>query len=215
MSLATALLVEGDGDVLSLPSLFRSSVNFLGLDGCVHPIAPIKVGDPTSAIKSERFIRMFKYAIGASSNNAVIVCLDSDDYCPFVASEEIYARIREITDSFQKPVGICLFEREFESMFLADIERLQQGRAEIEQGNFDPTSWSNHRDAKGVFSSMLKDISYKETRDQVKYTALIDLESCRQKYRPLLHFHNILEWISMGDFSRGYLSNLSEYHFEK
>jgi len=193
-----ALLVEGDGDVKSMPLLFRNCANHLQLYNLTLSHMPIKVGDPIGACNGARFIKLFTYAIGLKDTDAVLVCLDCDDDCSIKISKLIHARIRELATSFDKPAAICLFNREYESMFLANISILAQSRSDISCGVFQDTDWHKYRDAKGKFSSMLLGLSYKETRDQEKYTAAIDIESTRKKYPALDHFLNSIAWLNAG-----------------
>jgi hypothetical protein len=134
----------------------------------------------------------------------IVIVLDCEDHCALEVVRTTYDRIRDLAVKANKPVGIILFVREFETMFLVNLAHIAS-RCSIQ---IDPKAIEHLgdpillRDAKGHFSSTVKGGSYKPTRDQVKVTAAVDIGHCAGTYRPLQHFVNVIDWIYNWDGTR-------------
>ena len=78
-------------------------------------------------------------------------------------------------------------------MFLAEQQALKEYYKMPSSSSF-PAGISEKRDAKGEISRMLpKGRAYKETIDQAKIAARLDLEICRRHSRDFRHFESALK----------------------
>jgi hypothetical protein len=192
---AIALMVEGDGDVESIPLLFRMAVNHKELFELSLCSRPIQVGDITCALKSDKFIRLFGYAIRRPDAQGVLIVLDCEDHCPVEAVNKIYARIYNEVQLAKKPVAIALFTREYESMFLANIVHLAKVSKSISVDASKMDKAESVRNAKGALSKCVVNGAYRERRDQSRLTSLIEIEEYSKNYDPLAHMVRAIEWM--------------------
>jgi|SRR5665213_3340195 len=198
------VILEGDGDYEAVPLLLRNIINFRQYFDMKIGARPIAVGDYIGMMKAERFLRFFRYALFRDDLDGIVIALDCEDHCALEVVQTTYERIRVLAVQANKPVGIILFVREYETMFLVDLADIAS-RCSI-QINANAISHLGDpillRDAKGHFSSTVQGGSYKPTRDQAKVTAAIDIGHCAEAYRPLKHFINVIDWVYHWDGNR-------------
>ena len=200
-----ALLIEGDGDYDAVPLLVRNIAAVKAFHDLTVGTKPIKVGDAHAILKSEKFVRLFEYAITRDDIDAVLIASDCEDYCPVEAVQGVYARVDEIVNRVKKPVGVAFFCREYETMFLANADHLSKRSKSIV---LDPAklpsniSFLTVRNAKGMLKGIISANTYKETRDQARLTGAMDVQHCAAAYRPLKHLVNVIEWLYSCDGTR-------------
>jgi hypothetical protein len=160
-----AVIVEGYGDVAAAPSLLARTGDLLGqIFIGAHPIRAKEWPSLKAVGELERYLDL------ALSRNPdqILVMLDLDDGC--VASEATAAeyRIQQWINGRSISASIVFLAREYETFFLHRIADIGgDGIAKI----VNPDAI---RDAKGRLGKELGK-RYKETRDQVAFTKLIDL----------------------------------------
>ena len=200
-----AVLIEGDGDYDAVPLLVRNIAGAKTFYDLKVGTKPIKVGDAHAILKSEKFVRLFEYAITRDDIDAILIAADCEDYCPIEAVQEVYKRVRQITDRIKKPVGVAFFCREYETMFLTNADHLATKSKSI---ILDPKKLPQNidfltvRNAKGMLKGIISTNTYKETRDQARLTGAMDVEHCSATYRPLAPLINVIEWLYSWDGSR-------------
>jgi hypothetical protein len=108
----------------------------------------------------------------------VIVIADSDDECPVELARVIAESAKESGASC--PISVVIANREYESIFLAAAPSLVELNLAVAVPAIpDPETV---RDAKGRLKAILVGNRYKETQEQARLTANIDLEqalNCR------------------------------------
>ena len=180
------LVVEGDGDVQSMPSLVAKTVNRLGLS--VIPCEqPIRSGEARKLRRPGELERFLRLAASREEASEILVVLDLDDGCAAAWHEEFRQRADPISQASGKRIGICFCVREFEGWILASLDSVRQGYPEI--GIEEAIFVENHEDIRGA-KERLREIcgrhGYKETRDQVKMTKKLDLNrlyECSRSFR--------------------------------
>jgi hypothetical protein len=192
------LLLEGDGDYEAVPLLVRKIAQYRNYNDLIIGTKPIKIGDVPCMLKGDKFLRLFEYAFLRDDVDGLIIALDCEDRCALEVIRELYERVALIVERCEKPIGIVLFVKEYETMFLMNIEHIAERcksialnpQAVIGTGNI-----MARRDAKGSLSLAIVGGSYKPTRDQARLTAAMDIRQCSATYRPLAHFVNLIDWI--------------------
>lgn len=169
-----ASIVEGDGEVLSLPILARRLNEWHPSQRYVEALTPIKV-------KRDRFLNredeFRKYVLLATSKCGVdgwlLVLLDADDDCPASLGANVMRRINEITT--HPRVSVVIANREYEAWFIASAASLCGRRGFALRGNV-PTEAERPRNAKGWIASQMSGRGYGETTDQPAFTSLFDIQ---------------------------------------
>jgi hypothetical protein len=181
-------LVEGDGEVTAAPELLRRLLDeqFQRYDFVVH--RPINAGGCYNL--DRRFEDFLEITRRAPDCNGVIVLRDAErDHaaCPLALALGLAERAAALHLRF--PVVIVCANCEYESWFLASLGTIKPGYLNAEavfEG--DPEQECN---AKGWLSKqMLGQRVYKETLDQVRMTALLDLAHTirhSRSFRRLVH----------------------------
>lgn len=187
------LIVEGHGDKEAIPVLARRLLD----DHEMHDVSvtsPQMSGDLGKSIK--RFDDFIRYAL--KNQCPILWVLDCDDKqngqrgCPVNHAKQ-FRRMLEELGEIRQPVEFAFFVHEFESLFLAEQQALK-AYYKIPRDRPFPAGISEKRDAKGEISRMLpKGRTYKETIDQAKIAARLDLEICRRHSRDFRHFESALK----------------------
>lgn len=187
------LIVEGDGDALALPILVRKILNANALDH-VQLTHPQKNGDIRKVFKRlEDFM-----GYGLKNACPILWVLDGDikidgtDGCPVRHVENLRVAMAEQQIHQTQPVEFAFFTKEFESLFLAEKQALKDFYRLPEALAIDPGAVLR-RDAKGEISKLLgKERGYKESIDQAKIAARLDLATCRAVSRDYQHFEDAI-----------------------
>lgn len=192
MATKPVLILEGPGDGEAVPELLRRLSDFQ-----VFPVSkPIKnqsVGKLAPAGELERFVN---YALGREGDS-VLILVDADEHCAKDIAERWSKRIAALKPS--KKVGLGLFVREYESLFLACIDLIAKRYPNY---GWHLDEWSmdqNHETPRGVkerLSGMMrKGKGYKATMDQAKFTSIIDFKRLNEKCRSFQHLESLLQWL--------------------
>jgi hypothetical protein len=166
-------IVEGHGEVEAVPELIRRIAT--DFDPNLAPIVghPIR-SSRSSIVRPEALERIIDLA--ARQADAVVIVLDADDDCPADLGRELSNRARSSRPDV--PISIVLAKREFEAWFLAAAQSLQAGG--LLATSVRVAHPEGVRDAKGRLLLPGSRWQYRETIDQVRLTARMDLNEARQ-----------------------------------
>jgi hypothetical protein len=141
--------------------------------------------------------RYVEYAARESADG-ILIALDCEDFCPVETASNFCKRISAL--NLEKRVGICFFYREFEAMFFYSLDEIIQKFSEFEwkfESTDVPADPEKLRNAKGALSKLMrKDRAYKESRDQAKFTTVMDLDKVRLKSRSFRHLEKTVLWLA-------------------
>jgi hypothetical protein len=177
-----AAIVEGDGEVRSLPILVRRLNEWQPAADYIHPLPPIK-------IRRDRFLEreddFRKYVLLAAAkcgaDGWLMILLDADDDCPAQLAAATMRRVATITSHSR--VSIVLANREYEAWFIAAAPSLDGHRSFKLNPEDMAVDAERPRDAKGWVKARMQGKSYGETTDQPAFTALFDLQQAHDKSR--------------------------------
>jgi hypothetical protein len=178
--ISIACVVEGDGEIGSVPVLIRRVAQRLDPGLVVHLPRPVKVRRNRL---TERFFdlqRGIERAIGSIRlPGAVFILLDSDEDCPAQLGPDLLRRSAAVRGDV--PMAVVLAKHEYEAWFLAASESLR-GKCGLPDDLQPPSDPEAVRDAKGwLRAQMLKGRRYSETVDQPKLTANLDFDRARAR----------------------------------
>jgi Domain of unknown function (DUF4276) len=177
MSLRIGCVVEGHGEVESVPALIRRIAQQLdpGLVIVIpHPVrvTKSKLLKPTEL---ERAVELA--ALNAGKNGGVLILLDSDDDCPAQLGPELLRRIRSARPDM--PSTVVLAKREFESWFLASAESLR-GHRGLRKDLKSPEQPEEIPGAKEWLCNHILGGAYASTVDQASLTHALDFTLARR-----------------------------------
>lgn len=196
------ITAEGPGDVEALPILARKALQSIGAYH-IKVLPPFRIGGLNSAIYGANLQKAINLSQVSSSTKFVMICLDLDDGCIVEKYNLIKSKIPAIYPSLIKPIGICFFQREYETMFLRNGEKFPSGIVSDDmQNKIFRDAIAAKRDAKGSFSSVLLEKNYRESRDQARYTAFVDIETWQNDCSCLAHFCRVVSWGANWDGKR-------------
>lgn len=187
------LIVEGEGDVLALPVLVRKILSDHGLD---H----IQLTHPQISGDIRKVFKRLGDFMGYGLKNAcpILWVLDCDDKmgdvtgCPVRHVANLRTAIAQQALHQPQPMEFAFFTKEFESLFLAEQRAIKDYYRLPDTVQMDAGAVLR-RDAKGEISKLLgKDRGYKETIDQAKLAARLDLPTCRAVSRDYRHFEDAI-----------------------
>jgi hypothetical protein len=154
-----------------------------------------KVGGLDAILKAQRFAKAVTFGQLYVQESLTVVTCDVEDTCVKEAVAAIKDRVKAIFPNLINPIGIVLFSREYETMFLANIgELIERCPEKFIEGVTAGSINISARDAKGELSRVMRDTTYKPTRDQASLTSFVQVEPWRVRYRPLDHLVNVLDW---------------------
>lgn len=114
MSVGIVAIVEGKGDVKSVPVLLSRILRLMNVY-TVHPDKPIKQPRQKIVKEGELEKAIVDLAMKKRRNaGAILVLLDADDDCPALLGPELLRRAKHAT---HLPVAVVLAKREFEAWF--------------------------------------------------------------------------------------------------
>lgn len=196
------LIVEGHGDVTSLPLLLRNISFHKGFYNFSFP-HPMRFGEFNAMVKRDKFSNFVQYLNSDDTIDAIIVACDADDVCPVKARQALLERIASTVHGIKKPISILLFNREYEALFLSQIDVISEKTGMLDiteaQGKKIISSSDKVRDAKGCLDALVPDLNYKEARDQEKFTAMLDMNILGDRHRAGRRAANILERLNGGE----------------
>jgi Domain of unknown function (DUF4276) len=177
MPLRIGCVVEGHGEVESVPALIRRIAQQLdpGLVLVIpHPVrvTKSKLLKPTEL---ERAVELA--ALNAGGNGGLLILLDSDEDCPAQLGPELLGRVRSARTNL--PSAVVLAKREFESWFLASAESLR-GHRGLRKDLNSPEHPEEIPGAKEWLCDHTVTGTYASTVDQASLTYALDLALARR-----------------------------------
>jgi len=145
-------------------------------------------------LKSRGWTRFRDYLRAAYLENCPILwILDCDDDCALEIAQELTQQANSIP--VRQAVAFALLPREFETMFLYDIDAAITALS-LDPKTQRPAEPKEIRGAKGWLSRQMKGNGiYKETVDQPRITARLNLDMLEQDYRDFRHLIEALRWL--------------------
>ena len=191
------LILEGEGDKLAVPQLIRglaSEHEIFDLSIVSHPISGRNIPKLRKSGELERFI---EYGL-RRDGDSLLVLLDCDDLC---AKDEARAFTeRALNRNPAKKTGFAFFNSEYESFFISCLDLIAD---QYPERGWDLSDWNianDHEeiiDAKRYLTKRMKaNMSYKPTRDQLKFTSALDFHRLRDKSRSFRHLESTLLWLT-------------------
>lgn len=170
-------IVEGLGEMEAAPALLRRILHERSDHYDVNVLPPKNANGKGRLVR--RFEDFLRYAASEDGCAAILVLLDADDDCPVELGTELASRASSI--NVHVPTVIVCAKREYESWFLASDENFQ-GEAEEYSG---AKQWLNRRFADGL--------TYKETKDQVRFSATMDMDAAYETSRSFRRLCNAVD----------------------
>ena len=170
-------IVEGPGDVDATSVLLRRILHERR-DRYDFDLLRPKVAKGKGGLirRLEDFIG---YATITEGCAAILVLLDADDDCPKELGFELAGRASSM--NVRVPTAVVCAKREYESWFLASDEDFQGDPEEYSGAK----QWLNRRFAEGL--------TYKETRDQVRFSATMDMDAAYESSRSFRRLCNAVD----------------------
>jgi hypothetical protein len=168
-----ACIVEGQGDVVSVPILVRRIAGSHGRYD-VNIVGPFRIPRNTLVRPSEleRAVERAARATGGPGG-AVLVLVDADDDAPCLLGPRLQARAAAARDDM--PVAVVLANREKEAWFIAAVESLR-GRRGVPTNAEPPDGPEQIRGAKEWLFR-----GYSEITDQPALSSLFDMGVARAR----------------------------------
>lgn len=175
-----APLVEGDGEVASVPVLLRRIIQ--SIDPTVSPVVPRGFRHPSGSMRRAGGLeRAIEAVAQIHPGHVVFVLIDSDDDCPRDLGPELLGRARRARSDLL--VSIVLAHREYEAWFVAAAESLA-GLRNLRQDLTAPADPEEIRDAKGWLSrQMPPSLRYSPSQDQAALSSQFDLKLAKNRSR--------------------------------
>lgn len=178
-------VVEGAGDVAAAPELIRRTLQEQKRFD-VRLLRPYRVGDiHVTKKKLPNLMRSF-----AKEQANILWILDGDDGCAVEHATELKRLVP--SDCRSIPLEFCFLVREYESLFLADIDTTRSALGIAKPVPL-PADLESLRGVKEFLSKhMPRGKTYKETVDQVRLTSKLDLGIVRKRSRSFRHLESAL-----------------------
>jgi Domain of unknown function (DUF4276) len=197
-----ACIVEGHGEVESVPILIRRIADELYPELAVRIPHPIRIPKSTlvKAGEIERAVQLA--ALNVDAEGAILVLLDSDDDCPAELGPALMSRATAARSDL--PLAVVLANREFESWFLASAESFR-GTKTFPEHVVPPDHPEEIRGAKEWLNRRLASGVYSPTADQASMTHALDIGLARRAasfdkfYREVRRLLGALRRIRTGD----------------
>lgn len=169
-----ASIVEGDGEVASIPLLLRRMAEWRPAQVYPDIQVPIRVRRDRFLNRTEEFQRFLALAAAKCGLDGwILVILDADDDCPATLGAEILRRANACLPHHN--VSVVLANREYEAWFIAAAASLDGYRGFVAGADY-PASAETPRDAKGWIRRHISGGGYGETTDQPAFTTRMDLQ---------------------------------------
>jgi hypothetical protein len=170
-----ACIVEGQGDVLSIPLIIRRIAH----EAEVYDITirPIRISRSKLVRPGELERAVELGAREAGAGGSVLIVVDADDDCPKELSPSLQQRAEAARRDFA--TGIVLANKEKEAWYIAAIESLR-GRRGLAVDVTRPADPEGIRGAKQWMAARMGVGGYSEVSDQAAFAQLFELEAARQ-----------------------------------
>ncbi len=164
-----AVIVEGRGEVGSVPILLRRIAAQIAPDISLNVPRPIRV--PRDRIvkpgELERYVNLAVQVGGPTAT--ILVLLDADKDCPAQLGPELLERARQARPD--KRIELVLANSEYEAWFLAASDSVVSGA---------PSAPSAAESIRGAKEWIRQHQAYQPTVDQAPMTANFDMEEARR-----------------------------------
>ncbi len=171
-------VVEGQGDVVSLPLLLTRLVKDINPDIVPVVPSPVRVKRDRFVADAQEFERSLVLASqSARDRNPVLIVLDSEGSCPAELGPRLLGKARSICAG--RPVGCVVAHQEFEAWFLACPERIRDHFELAVTPTFPNDPESKQGVKEWIKRQLPRGKTYKETTDQPALTRLLDLQKAR------------------------------------
>jgi|SRR3990172_1361700 len=186
------LIVEGDGDVVAIPTLARRVLGeFYGIYDWNFETHRRKDMAHLVANDGANFKRYLQAAL--HEEMPILWTIDCDDGCA-VRNGCILSSYAQQIGVFQ-PMAFSFWVREYEAIFLYDPDTVKS-KLGIQPQEL-AGDLSQRRGVKELISSLMpRGKKYKERIDQPALTANINLELPKANYRSFQHFEKALHWLT-------------------
>ena len=175
--LTIATVVEGHGEVASLPIVIRRILAEADPTSFANIIQPIRKSRDSLLRPNELERAVELAARRINRNGAIIVVLDSDGEPPCQLGPELLNRARRVAASL--PVRVVLAHCEWEAWYLAAIHSLA-GHRGLNTPLAPPLKPESIRGAKEwLRKNMAPDRKYSPVIDQPAFAAIFDLNAAR------------------------------------
>lgn len=181
------LVVEGPGDKDAVQLLVRRILQAHNLHHVQLTTPQVRGG--LSAVR-KRFTDYWPYAL--MNECPILWVLDCEDDCGVNEARTFEQTMHKLARHDAQPTKFAFFHREMETLFLAEEEALRNFYALKPDVQIPPEAISR-RNAKGEISKLLPaNRAYKETTDQAKIAARLDLARCRKISRDFRHLEKAI-----------------------
>ncbi len=170
-----AYIVEGQGDVASIPIILRRIAEREGIHA-LRVVRPFRISRHTIVRNGELERAVDRAARGVGGAGSVLVVIDADDDPPCRLGPSLATRAVAARGDVRS--AVVLANREKEAWYLAAIESLR-GKRGIPEDAMPPPDPEAVRGAKGWLARVMGR-SYSEVTDQPALAALFDLDQARQ-----------------------------------
>jgi hypothetical protein len=170
-------IVEGYGEIESLPILMRRVLAELNLEYSFNIIRPIRQ-PRDKLLKADELERVVEFAARkVERKGGILVVLDSDGTPPCELGPTLLLRAARVAPDV--PMRVVLAHKEWECWYLAAISSLS-GHRGLRANLIAPHDPESIRGAKEWLSHhMEKGRAYSETVDQPKFAARFDLDAAK------------------------------------
>ncbi len=186
------LVVEGDGDVTAAPVLARRVLQAQGIYDWTFP-RPQKRRD-IAHLRGKQWSNFSRYLQAAFCEEMPILwLLDCDDGCALHQLRDFQQQAESV--GVRQPLAFGFWVREYECLFVADLKTTGE-KLGIKTFKNVPADPEAKRGVKEWLSrQMPKGTIYKETLEQEKLSAAINLDKLRAHSRSFRHFEQALLWL--------------------
>jgi len=184
------LIVEGRGEQMALPGLVQRLMHRREAYDWHVATNPVRIDRGRFSQRFDDFPRAVR--LSASTHDATLVVLDSDDDDPHDLEESLTRRAQECAGHRRTLVTPAV--REFESWFLASLPELA-GQGAVRPDASCARAPESYAGAKGVFASCLSTGTYTETVDQKRYARLMDLDAAAARSPSFARFVRAIDEI--------------------
>ena len=136
-----------------------------------------------------------------SDGDSVLFAVDVDEACAKEVVESWVPRLARLNP--RKPIGICLFVREFEAYFLACLDLIAADYPKFGWSLDDWDLTDNHEQPRGakerISRFMKKGRAYKPTSNQAGFVSALDHDRLTERCRSFRHLTKALEWLRGDD----------------
>ncbi len=202
MASRPVLILEGKGDIASVPFLLREMSEYQ-----CFPVPRPMIKQSVKRLSAEGELERFaRYALTREEGDSVLFLLDADEDCAKEIADSWTPRLRALNPA--KKVGVGIFVREFEAYFLACLDLVAEKYPDYGLSLDDWGLGDDHeapRDAKGRISGRMKSgKTYKPALDQAKFVSILDFARLRHSCRSFRHLESLLAWLGAEDAGNVY-----------